>query len=272
MSSSERTIGRRRSFAASATGAVPMARAASFTKGGPDDDQEIQEEIVGSSVAGESDESGDHHQRDAHEPPPTTTRPPPLWRQMSDQAFVDSGNPEDGPRDYWRRPSPMLSPERAAPPLDSPWLRGAEQQLHEEDSQDDADGDSQGDQAEYSKRLEQVLALAGETPTESLTSNRPNGNHVRYDTDEYQAPGGAGYDDAVRDVLHGSESGVAVDDGEEEFGVLHPPVHVSWTLIQRPTDQIGWHPCAHSIRRVSRGHGPELDAGQSQRPIAQLYS
>lgn len=143
-------------------------------------------------------------------------RLPPLWRQMSDQPFVEGEDAEDGPSDYWRRPGSDAEH----------W-----QDQDDGDRGDGGDGldlrDGETDAAEYEKRLEQVLALQPETP--SPTKRR--GFHMQQFDDEddewsdYHPINGRGYDEAVRDVL-----GEGTEKGDEEFDVqVSPTIHAVLT-------------------------------------------
>lgn len=138
---------------------------------------------------------------------------------MSDRGFVEDEDedPEEGPSDYWRRHSPTLAPDDHGHPLESPtWLRSGATALETIE----ADGDDT-DAAEYSKRIEQVLSLANDSPV--ATPTKLHSSHGDTDDEgwgDYHPPQGLGYDEAVRAVLQDG------DKGEEEFGAFHasPPV------------------------------------------------
>lgn len=144
----------------------------------------------------------------------TAQRLPPLWRELSDQPFNED-DPESGPSDYWRRPSPdLISPTRN--PSESPWLRTAAS--HNDQTQGTPEEQHDADAAEYSKRLEQVLAQHDTPPQTPTRPRRDSVMHGTTDSEtgwsEYQALG-HGYDSAVRSVLRDSDDSTK---GEEEFG------------------------------------------------------
>lgn len=144
-------------------------------------------------------------------------RLPPLWRELSDQPFNEDEDPESGPSDYWQRPSPdLISPTNV--PSESPWLRS--EAAHVDQPQTNSEEQPDADAAEYSKRLEQVLAQNDSPPQ---TPTRPRRESVMQGTTDsetgwsnYQAHG-HGYDSAVRSVLRDSDDSTK---GEEEFGQL----------------------------------------------------
>ncbi|BEI83968.1 hypothetical protein CcaverHIS002_0405720 [Cutaneotrichosporon cavernicola] len=153
--------------------------------------------------------------------------PPPFWRQASDQGFNENEDSEQGPSDYWRRPSPPLSPELSTGSTD-PWLR------YQPDTGTPESEDEHQDTAEYSKRLEQVLSLADQSPTPSPTRRRDrnramflaDGDDSGDDDPSSYLQSGQGYDEAVRNVLLDSGEAVdtlSVEKEEDEFGAL--PVH-----------------------------------------------
>lgn len=158
------------------------------------------------------------------------SRPPPLWRQKSDRGFMEDEDPEEGPSDYWRRPSPPLAPDLSSPAAQSPWLH-TKPLAAEAPETPDGQTDGQVDAAEYSKRLEKVLALSHDTPSPSPTRRRAKHATGLWAQDndgdsegwgDYQVPNGGGYEEATRDILRGSErAGVGAERGEEEFGVLN---------------------------------------------------
>ncbi|CAK9786811.1 hypothetical protein CC85DRAFT_286504 [Cutaneotrichosporon oleaginosum] len=149
--------------------------------------------------------------------------PPPLWRQASDEVYNENEDPEQGPSDYWCRSSPPLSPELPTASSD-PWLRNMSDVATPESE------DEHQDTAEYSKRLEQVLSFADQSPTPSPMRRRDR-NRAMYigdgddsgDDDSRQLHNGKGYDEVVRDVLHdGGEAAISpsVEQDEDEFGAL----------------------------------------------------
>ncbi|KAL1406083.1 hypothetical protein Q8F55_007766 [Vanrija albida] len=143
---------------------------------------------------------------------------------MSDRGFVeDDDDPEEGPSDYWQRHSPALAPEDHGQQLESPtWLRTGSAHLETIE----ADGDDT-DAAEYSKRIEQVLA----TPTKLHSSHGDTDDEGWGDYHPHQ---GLGYDEAVRAVLQDG------DKGEEEFGAFHasPPEMPSGSAPSTPTGSV----------------------------------
>ncbi|GMK59310.1 hypothetical protein CspeluHIS016_0703250 [Cutaneotrichosporon spelunceum] len=161
--------------------------------------------------------------------------PPALWRQASDQRFNENEDPEQGPSDYWRRPSPPLSPEVSTSPTD-PWLR------YQSDTETPESEDEHQDTAEYSKRLEQVLSLADQSSTTSATRRRDRNramflaerdDSVDDDPSSY-SQSGKGYDEAVSGVLHDSGEAaevMSVEKEEDEFGEL--PVQLSEEFSMR---------------------------------------
>lgn len=157
--------------------------------------------------------------------------PPPLWRQASSRGYKEGEDSEDGPSDYWRRPSPTLVPDLAPASPTDPWLRSAQADVPTPDAEDD-DGGGDADTIEYSKRLEQVLSLADQPPSPSPTRRRDR-NRAAFLTGaadeeeedtwgESESPlrNGKGYEDAVRDVLQDSASVADTLEGkdEDEFG------------------------------------------------------
>lgn len=159
--------------------------------------------------------------------------PPPLWREASDHGFDESEDPEEGPSDYWSRPSTALAPDLSTAAPTDPWLRFDPPDVPTPDAADEDDG-GHADTAEYSKRLEQVLSLADQSPTPSPTRRRDRNRKMfvtgaaddSTDEDswnERHLPSGNGYEAAVRRVLHDSAGGTDDDNEEDEFGAL--PVH-----------------------------------------------
>lgn len=219
--------GRRRSSATS------HATQSQTIEAGASDDEDVM------SASADSKEIVDPLTHPAWEQQPDS-RLPPLWRHESDHPFTEGEDPEEGPSDYWRRPSPQLSPERPPIPMDSPWGTTAV------DHTATPDGEVEGhaDAAAYEKRLQEVLALT-QTPTPSPTKRKHNGKMFElqqtYDTDgdawdDYHPLNSGGYEEAVRNVL-GDGDARGDEGGEEEFGDLQSGYQVS--LAYKPSLTLG---------------------------------
>lgn len=161
----------------------------------------------------------------------SSPRPPLLRNEASNREFNSEDDVDQGPSDYWRRPV-LVGHGDGDGASTTDWKPSGVDRSFTPDADDDF-----VDSAEYSKRMEQVLALR-DSPTPSPTSRRDRNRAALFgdvgDGNEPQISPRQhpNQERTLHRRLRGDEMGATMDElqGEEEFGALQSPLDVRHDL------------------------------------------